>query len=174
MPSSPRPNFGPQRQRKSSMPLSKNTMRRESRVWSRESGVKKQFAFDSGLQTLDSLVALVERFIMKKFLPVAFCLMLSVLCVYTSARAQGGAPKSGPDPTTLRDPELERDSLKNLEAAKLYFNMRKAYRASLARCEEIIAGNPNVTRIDEAIWFAGMSVLYLSQGKGKQAADPKV
>src|SRR5205085_1629634 len=112
-----------------------------------------------------SPITVIERFIMKKFLLVAFCLMLSVLCAQTAARAQGGVPKSGPDPTTLRDPELERDSLKNLEAAKLYFNMRKAYRASLARCEEIIAGNPNFTRIDEAIWFAGMSDLYLSQGK---------
>ena len=80
---------------------------------------------------------------MRKFLPVAACLVLAILCLSAQTRAQGGAAKNGPDPTTLRDPELERDSKKNLEAAKLYFNMRKAYRASLARCEEIIAGNPN-------------------------------
>ena len=111
---------------------------------------------------------------MKKFLPVACCLLLSMLCASVSVQAQGGAVKSGPDPTTIRDPELERDSVKNLEAAKLYFNMRHAYVASLARCEEIIAGNPNFSRIDEALWFAGMSNLYLSQGKGKQAPDPKI
>ena len=69
---------------------------------------------------------------------------------------------------------MERDSKKNLEAAKLYFNMRKAYRASLARCEEIIAGNPNYARIDEVLWFAGMSNLYLAQKKGKQEPDPKI
>ena len=109
---------------------------------------------------------------MKKFLPVA-CMLLCLCCAAAPARAQGGA-KNGPDPTTLRDPELDRDSKKNLEAAKLYFNMRKAYRASLARCEEIIAGNPNYSRIDEVLWFAGMSNLYLAQGKGKQAPDPKI
>ena len=111
---------------------------------------------------------------MKKYLPVGFCLLLAVLGLCTPARAQGGATKNGPDPTTLRDPELERDSKKNLEAAKLYFNMRKAYRASLARCEEIIAGNPNYSRIDEVLWFAGMSNLYLAQKKGKQEPDPKI
>jgi outer membrane protein assembly factor BamD (BamD/ComL family) len=111
---------------------------------------------------------------MKKFLPVVGCLLLAVLCAAVSVRAQGGAVKSGPDPATVRDPEQERDSIKNLEAAKLYFNMRKAYVASLARCEEIIAGDPNFSRIDEALWFAGMSNLYLSQGKGKQAPDPKI
>jgi outer membrane protein assembly factor BamD (BamD/ComL family) len=110
---------------------------------------------------------------MKKFLPVACCLLLA-LCASVSVRAQGGTVKSGPDQATVRDPEMERDSVKNLEAAKLYFNMRHAYIASLARCEEIIAGNPNFSRIDEAIWFAGMSNLYLSQGKGKQAPDPKI
>ena len=106
---------------------------------------------------------------MKKFLPVTFCLALSIMGASGPARAQGGAAKNGPAPTTLRDPELERDSLKNLEAAKLYFNLRKAYRAALARCEEVIAGNPNYARIDEVLWFAGMSNLNLAQNKGKQA-----
>ena len=111
---------------------------------------------------------------MKKFITVAACLLLFVICASAPARAQGGGAKNGPDPTTIRDPELERDSKKNLEAAKLYFNLRKAYRASLARCEEIIAGNPNYARIDEVLWFAGMSNLYLAQKKGKQEPDPKI
>jgi outer membrane lipoprotein YfiO len=106
---------------------------------------------------------------MKKLLPLALGLMFSVGCLSAPVRAQGGAAKTGPDPVTIRDPELERDAKKNFEAAKLYFNLRKAYRASLARCEEILAGNPNYSRIDEVLWFAGMSNLYLSQNKGKQA-----
>ncbi len=111
---------------------------------------------------------------MRKFLTLVIGLVLGVVCLSAAARAQGGAAKNGPDPATVRDPEMERDSKKNLEAAKLYFNMRKAYRASLARCEEIIAGDPNYSRIDEVLWFAGMSNLYLAQGKGKQARDPKI
>jgi len=105
---------------------------------------------------------------MKRLLPIALSLMFCVLCLSVDVRAQGSAAKNGPDPVTVRDPELERDSKKNFEAAKLYFNLRKAYRASLARCEEIIAGNPNYSRIDEVLWFAGMSNLYLAQKKGKQ------
>ena len=111
---------------------------------------------------------------MKKLLTLAFCLTFTLLPLAGAARAQIGGAKNGPAPTTLRDPEMERDSKKNLEAAKLYFNMRKAYRAALARCEEVIAGDPNYSRIDEVLWFAGMSNLYLSQGKGKQEPDPKI
>jgi outer membrane protein assembly factor BamD (BamD/ComL family) len=81
------------------------------------------------------------------------------------ARAQGGV-KQGPDVT--RDPEMEKDSLHSLEAARLYFKLRKAYVASLQRCEEIIAGNPAFSRIDEVLYIAGKSTLYLSEGKGKQ------
>ncbi len=108
---------------------------------------------------------------MKKLSSVTLCLLFVGLCAFVPARAQGGAVKTGPDPSVVRDMEMERDSTKNLEAAKLYFNMRKAYRASLARCEEVLAGDPNYTRIDEVLWFAGMSNLYLAQKKGKQTSD---
>jgi len=49
-----------------------------------------------------------------------------------------------------------------------YFKLRKAYVAALQRCEEIIAGNVTFSKIDEALYIAGKSELYLSQGKGKQ------
>lgn len=82
--------------------------------------------------------------------------------------AQGGV-KGGPDPATLRDAELEKDSMHNLEVARNYFKLRKAYVASLKRCEEIIAGNPNFARIEEVLWMAGESSLALSESKGKQS-----
>jgi Outer membrane lipoprotein len=85
--------------------------------------------------------------------------------------AQGGATK-GPDVT--RDPEMEKDSLHNLEAARLYFKLRKAYVASLQRCEEIIAGNPTFAKIDEVLYMAGKSSMNLSEGKGKQASTQYV
>ena len=83
-----------------------------------------------------------------------------------SARAQG--VRSGPDPSTLRDPDLEKDSYHNLEVAKNYFKLKKAYVAALKRCEEIIAGNPNFTRIEEVLLMAGQSSLWLAESKGKQ------
>ena len=79
-----------------------------------------------------------------------------------------GTVRSGPDPSTLRDPELEKDSMHNLEVARNYFKLKKAYVAALKRTEEIIAGNPTFTRIDEALFIAGSSSLSLAQNKGKQ------
>jgi outer membrane protein assembly factor BamD (BamD/ComL family) len=87
--------------------------------------------------------------------------------------AQGGV-KSGPDPSTLRDPDLERDSYHNLEVARNYFKLKKAYVASLKRCEEIIAGNPNFAKIEEVLLMAGQSSLWLSQNKGKQKPEQYV
>jgi len=96
-----------------------------------------------------------------------FCLtLIAAPAVY----AQGGV-KAGPDPSTLRDPELEKDSLHNLEVARNYFKLKKAYVAALARLEEIIAGNPNFSRIEEVYLMAGQSSLWLAAGKGKQKSD---
>src|SRR5262245_29603233 len=79
-----------------------------------------------------------------------------------------GTVRTGPDPSTLRDPDLERDSLHNLEVARNYFKLKKAYVAALMRLEEIIAGNPNFTRIEEVLLMAGQSSLWLAENKGKQ------
>jgi hypothetical protein len=91
-----------------------------------------------------------------------------VFAVAPAAFAQSPKP---PDPATLRDPDLERDSLHNLEVARNYFKLKKAYVASLKRCEEIIAGNPNFARIEEVLLMAGQSSLWLADKKGKQSPD---
>jgi outer membrane protein assembly factor BamD (BamD/ComL family) len=97
-------------------------------------------------------------------------LILVFLFVAPVSYAQGGV-KGGPDPATLRDPDLERDSYHNLEVARNYFKLKKAYVAALKRCEEIIAGNPNFARIEEVLLMAGQSSLWLSQNKGKQKPE---
>src|ERR1043166_8826034 len=96
--------------------------------------------------------------------------VLLILVVAPATYAQGGV-KSGQDPATLRDPDLERDSYHNLEVAKNYFKLKKAYVAALKRCEEIIAGNPNFAKIDEVLLMAGQSSLWLADKKGKQSPD---
>jgi hypothetical protein len=93
---------------------------------------------------------------------VLFALLISAPSIY------GQGVRTGPDPATLRDPDLERDSYHNLEVAKNYFKLKKAYVAALKRCEEIIAGNPNFAKIEEVLLMAGQSSLWLSQNKGKQ------
>jgi len=103
-----------------------------------------------------------------------FLLLFIVLFVFAVAPASFGQVKNGPDPATMRDPDLERDSLHNLEVAKNYFKLKKAYVAALKRCEEIIAGNPNFARIDEVLLMAGQSSLWLSQNKGKQKPEQYV
>lgn len=105
---------------------------------------------------------------MKRRLLMIGLLALALSCVALDARAQGTAPR-GPDPSTVRDADLEKDSLHNLEVARQYFKLKKAYIASLMRAEEILAGNPNFAKIDETLYIAGMSNLYLSQNRGKQS-----
>jgi hypothetical protein len=105
---------------------------------------------------------------MKKLCLLATIGLTLLVLASPVTRAQGGV-KQGPD--VIRDPEMEKDSQHNLEAARLYFKLRKAYVASLQRCEEIIAGNPTFSRIDEVLYIAGKSNLYLSEGKGKQKSS---
>lgn len=110
---------------------------------------------------------------MKKFL-LSGLLALTVAC--GAAAAQQGE-KTGsrrePDPSVLRDPLLEADSAKNLKVAQHYFKLKKAYRAAMMRAEEIIAGNPNYSRIDEAYYIAGMSHLRLARAQGSQPPNLK-
>ncbi len=96
---------------------------------------------------------------------------LFMFAVVPAVYAQSPKP---PDPATLRDPDLERDSYHNLEVARNYFKLKKAYVAALKRCEEIIAGNPNFAKIEEVLLMAGQSSLWLSQNKGKQRPDQYV
>ena len=103
---------------------------------------------------------------------LVFVFLFALFVAVPSTQAQG--VRSGPDPSTLRDPDLERDSLHNLEVAKNYFKLKKAYVAALKRCEEIIAGNPNFSKIEEVLWMAGASSLWLAEGKGKQHRDQYV
>src|SRR5215217_238914 len=103
---------------------------------------------------------------------VIFVFLFVVAVFAPSTYGQG--VRSGPDPSTLRDPDLERDSHHNLEVAKNYFRLKKAYVAALKRCEEIIAGNPNFAKIDEVLLMAGQSSLWLAQNKGKQRPEQYV
>ena len=90
---------------------------------------------------------------------------------FVAAAPSTPAQVRDPDPSTLRDPDLESDSHHNLEVATNYFKLKKAYVATLKRCEEIIAGNPNFAKIEEVLWMAGASSLWLADGKGKQSRD---
>jgi DNA polymerase III alpha subunit len=102
----------------------------------------------------------------KAALLISLC---AVALVYGAPCVRAQASR-GPDASTLRDADLEKDSLHNLEVARQYFKLKKAYVASLKRVEEIIAGNPNFAKIDETLYIAGMSNFYLSQNRGKQAS----
>jgi outer membrane protein assembly factor BamD (BamD/ComL family) len=105
---------------------------------------------------------------MKKRFFVMSILAGMLFLAATVAFGQGGATQG---PEVNRDPEMEKESLHNLEVARLYFKQRKAYVASLQRCEEILAGNPAFAKIDEVLYLAGKSSLNLAEGKGKQASN---
>ena len=105
---------------------------------------------------------------MKKVV-LSLILLVSVFALASISYGQGRA-KTGPDAATIRDVELEKDSLHNLEVARHYFKLKKAYLAALKRCEEVDAGNPNFSKMDEVLYIAGMSSLRLADTGGKQKA----
>ena len=109
---------------------------------------------------------------MRKNLLVSLALVIGLLVCAPVTFPQGAA-RNGPDPSTIRDPELEKDSLHNLDVARQYFKLRKAYIAALRRCEEVIAGNPTFSKMDEILFIAGESSLRLSASKGKQEEKEK-
>src|SRR5437870_7999883 len=103
-----------------------------------------------------------------------YLILISLVTMFVAvpgAHAQGGARQG---PRVMRDADLENDSLHNLEVARQYFKLRKAYVASLQRCEEVLAGYPEFSKIDEVLLIAGQSSLNLAEGKGKQKPDQYV
>lgn len=109
---------------------------------------------------------------MRKVFVTLVVLVTAVFFSSPASFAQGRA-KSGPDPSTIRDADLEKDSLHNLEVARHYFKLKKAYVAAIKRCEEIDAGNPNFDKMDEVLYIAGESSLKLAENRGKQKSKEK-
>jgi hypothetical protein len=107
---------------------------------------------------------------MRKFFLAVLVLSVGLLVSAPASYGQGAA-KTGPTSAVLRDADLEKDSLHNLEVARNYFKLKKAYVAALKRCEEILAGNPNFGNIDEVLFIAGRSASLLADGRGKQKAE---
>lgn len=70
-----------------------------------------------------------------------------------------------------RDPLLEQDAKHNLDVAWQAFQLKKAYKGVLMRFEETFAAYPQFSKMDEFLYLAGMSSLYLSENKGKQKVD---
>src|SRR3989449_7936505 len=104
---------------------------------------------------------------MKKLF-LTFVMLLTALFVFAPASYGQGKAKTGPDVSLIRDADLEKDSLHNLEVARHYFKLKKAYLAALKRCEEIDAGNPNFAKMDEVLYIAGESSLRLAETGGQQ------
>jgi outer membrane protein assembly factor BamD (BamD/ComL family) len=105
---------------------------------------------------------------MKRFILTACCVAFAALASAPAGRAQTGTVAAGPDPTAVTDAESDKAARHELEVARHYFKNKKAYYASFKRCEELAAGYPEFVKIDEVLYIAGMSSLYLSEGKGKQ------
>lgn len=106
---------------------------------------------------------------MKRLILAAFGLAAALSLGHAEAKAQSGGVAAGPDPSTVRDVEELKSARHELEVARHYFKNKKAYLAAYKRADELIAGYPEFPQIDEALYIAGMSSLYLSEGRGKQA-----
>src|SRR5919112_3695926 len=105
---------------------------------------------------------------MKRITLAACALAAFVSLTSSEARAQGGVVAAGPDPSTVRDLDDLKNAKHELEVARHYFKNKKAYLASFKRADELVTDYPEFPQIDEALYIAGMSGLYLIEGKGKQ------
>lgn len=102
---------------------------------------------------------------MKKAI-LLFSFFASIFAFSASANAQRNIEQK-----IERDPILEADAKHNLEVAFQYFKLKKAYKAVLDRFEETFAAYPEFSKMDEFLYYAGMSSFYLSENKGKQKID---
>ena len=91
---------------------------------------------------------------------------LSLSLFSGAAQAQGAA--RGPDKKVSEEAQTEATARRELDIARQYFKLKKAYVASLSRAEELVAGYPSFSKRDEALYIAGLSSVYLMEGKGKQ------
>ena len=105
---------------------------------------------------------------MKRIIFAAGALAAFVSLTSGEARAQSGGVAAGPDPSTVRDVDDLKNAKHELEVARHYFKNKKAYLASFKRADELVTGYPEFPQLDEALYIAGMSGLYLVEGKGKQ------
>ena len=103
----------------------------------------------------------------KAFLYLSFFVCLFAVSANINAQKQI-------EPQVQRDPILEADAKHNLEVAQQYFKLKKAYKAVLMRFEETFAAYPEFSKMDEFLYYAGMSSYYLSQNKGKQKIETEV
>lgn len=94
----------------------------------------------------------------------AFLIFSFIFLTFTS----GALAQKQIEQQVQRDPVLEADARHNLEVAQQYFKLKKAYKAVLLRFEETFAAYPDFSKMDEFLYYAGMSSLYLSENKGKQ------
>lgn len=97
-------------------------------------------------------------------------LLIFITLLFTMLSIQVLAQKPSSQ-ITQTDAILEADSKHNLEVARLMFRLRKAYKGTLMRCEEIMAAHPDFSKMDEVLYLAGMSSYYLSEGKGSQKVN---
>jgi outer membrane protein assembly factor BamD (BamD/ComL family) len=97
----------------------------------------------------------------------AFLIFSFVFLIFTSA----AVAQKQIEQQIQRDPLLEADAKHNLEVAQQYFITKKAYRAVLLRFEETFAAYPQFSKMDEFLYYAGMSSYYLSNNKGKQKLE---
>jgi len=115
------------------------------------------------------VVRIIIRLVMKRAIISFVFLVVAGLALTAPANAQRNI-----DPAIDRDPVLEQDAKHNLEVARQYFLLKKAYKAVLMRFEETFAAYPDFSKMDEFLYYAGMSSYYLSENKGKQKVNVKV
>jgi outer membrane protein assembly factor BamD (BamD/ComL family) len=104
-----------------------------------------------------------------KILSISFLVCLFLLGISSNVVAQRNVT-----PAIDRDPLMEADAKHNLDVAWQSYRLKKAYKGVIMRFEETYAAYPDFSKIDEFLYLAGMSSVYLSENKGRQKVDLKL
>ncbi len=104
----------------------------------------------------------------KAFLFLSFLVFTYAFSAEIKAQDEGVS-----DSQSIQDKLFEEDAQHNLDVAKQYFKLKKAYKGVIMRFEETFAAYPQFKKMDEFLYIAGMSSYYLSDNKGKQKIDFK-
>ena len=103
-----------------------------------------------------------------------FKFVLPFVLLFTAALFTQASAQRNIDPAIARDPVLEADAKHNLDVAWQAFKpLKKAYKQVIMRFEETFAAYPQFSKMDEFLYLAGMSSVYLSKNEGKQKVNLK-
>lgn len=109
----------------------------------------------------------------KVFLFLSFLVFTFAFSAEIKAQDSSDSDDPKSNAQMIQDKIFEEDAQHNLDVAKQYYKLKKAYKGVIMRFEETFAAYPQFSKMDEFLYIAAMSSYNLSENKGRQKIDFK-